>query len=347
MNTILEDIKSLKKHSNIEMWDIVNDDIWVKDQFRTGKTLHLHTLHTCSPKEFPSCHTDRALLKGINLNLQGWKVFDTEIYSHRHVFKLYEMTQADRFLQHCGERTCVNMYNGKNGTINLTFIKGRLMKQLDAREQETLRRLSYITKAQADYCDLAAIIRPDIDIKDGSVPKMSSTFNIKGTISRRTPNVCASDSVLEPEPDKWIQANTDVDAKSEFNIKVTGRTGEPMQDLINYIKTKRYTHNVKLYTLDDREFYIKWDTILSLGDFDRIKNLIRDLESMNKRGFQACVIYNLLSTQGVFAPALSSPVRDYFDTVMTEPGVFKTCPDCKDGFYYPLVGEREPCETCN
>lgn len=23
------------------------------------------------------------------------------------------------------------------------------------------------------------------------------------------------------------------------------------------------------------------------------------------------------------------------------------CPDCKDGFYYPFVGPREPCDTCN
>ncbi len=23
------------------------------------------------------------------------------------------------------------------------------------------------------------------------------------------------------------------------------------------------------------------------------------------------------------------------------------CPDCKDGYYYPLIGKREPCETCN
>lgn len=22
------------------------------------------------------------------------------------------------------------------------------------------------------------------------------------------------------------------------------------------------------------------------------------------------------------------------------------CPDCKDGFYYPLVGPKEPCPTC-
>lgn len=22
------------------------------------------------------------------------------------------------------------------------------------------------------------------------------------------------------------------------------------------------------------------------------------------------------------------------------------CPDCKDGFYYPLVGPPEPCQTC-
>lgn len=22
------------------------------------------------------------------------------------------------------------------------------------------------------------------------------------------------------------------------------------------------------------------------------------------------------------------------------------CPDCKDGFYYPFVGPREPCPTC-
>lgn len=25
----------------------------------------------------------------------------------------------------------------------------------------------------------------------------------------------------------------------------------------------------------------------------------------------------------------------------------KTCSDCKDGYYYPLVGEREPCDTCS
>lgn len=24
----------------------------------------------------------------------------------------------------------------------------------------------------------------------------------------------------------------------------------------------------------------------------------------------------------------------------------KGCPDCKDGFYYPLVGSKEPCSTC-
>jgi len=24
----------------------------------------------------------------------------------------------------------------------------------------------------------------------------------------------------------------------------------------------------------------------------------------------------------------------------------KSCPDCKDGFYYPLIGAREPCPTC-
>ena len=23
-----------------------------------------------------------------------------------------------------------------------------------------------------------------------------------------------------------------------------------------------------------------------------------------------------------------------------------TCPDCKDGFYYPFAGPREPCQTC-
>lgn len=23
-----------------------------------------------------------------------------------------------------------------------------------------------------------------------------------------------------------------------------------------------------------------------------------------------------------------------------------SCPDCKDGFYYPLVGPPEPCQTC-
>ncbi len=25
----------------------------------------------------------------------------------------------------------------------------------------------------------------------------------------------------------------------------------------------------------------------------------------------------------------------------------KTCPDCKDGFYYPLIGSKEPCPTCS
>lgn len=24
-----------------------------------------------------------------------------------------------------------------------------------------------------------------------------------------------------------------------------------------------------------------------------------------------------------------------------------SCPDCKDGFYYPLIGPREPCQTCS
>ena len=24
----------------------------------------------------------------------------------------------------------------------------------------------------------------------------------------------------------------------------------------------------------------------------------------------------------------------------------KTCPDCKDGYYYPLMGPREACQTC-
>ena len=24
----------------------------------------------------------------------------------------------------------------------------------------------------------------------------------------------------------------------------------------------------------------------------------------------------------------------------------KDCKDCKDGFYYPLIGPREPCQTC-
>lgn len=24
-----------------------------------------------------------------------------------------------------------------------------------------------------------------------------------------------------------------------------------------------------------------------------------------------------------------------------------SCPDCKDGFYYPLMGPREPCQTCS
>lgn len=34
------------------------------------------------------------------------------------------------------------------------------------------------------------------------------------------------------------------------------------------------------------------------------------------------------------------------DAVVIDKPIKNDCPDCKDGFYYPLIGEPEPCQTC-
>lgn len=176
MNTIFNAIKKLKKFKDIEHWNFEDEDIYVKDSFRDGKVLTLYTIDTIHPKEFPSSEMDRNLLREMALSMQGWKVEDHIIYSHRHKFNIYELLQSERFRIHCENHTCTEMYDSKEGLVVLSFNRGRAQKDFNEFEEQVLLRLSYITEAKADYWDLGARIEIPVhhyepkgckDCKDG------------------------------------------------------------------------------------------------------------------------------------------------------------------------------------
>ncbi len=124
-----------------------------------------------------------------------------------------------------------------------------------------------------------------------------------------------------------------------------------MQQLIDYIKQKRMTHFVDYFTLNETEFFIRWAETLKPGAHLYVdQGVIRDLQKLADRGFEVCVEYNELSTRGVFAQTgrtKADPKTGRFEMTpsKTVQGLI-ICKDCKDGYYYPLIGPREPCRTC-
>ncbi len=223
MKQLLESIQKLKTHANIGNWFFDDEEICVGGQFRTGKVLTLYTCSATDPKEFPSTPIDRDLMREIGLNLQGWKMVDINIYSGRRTFKIYKLTQTERFLHHCENRTCINIVEGQ-GMLVLFFWRNRSRKEFTPFEQEVLIKLDGLpVGTEADYWDLGARIEYSPDV----------TFNTKGA---------------------------DPNAQPVSNVRI---------------------------------------------DFDKI-------------------------------PMISHRLT----------GVTIDCPDCKDGYYYPLIGEREPCRTC-
>lgn len=158
MKKLLDEIRELKQSQNIEQYRFEDKNIYIRDRFRTGKILNLHTIHTIYPEEFPSGQMDLNLLREIGL-LQGWKVADFAVYSFRYYFELYKLWQTELFEKHCQYDTCYNMYDNQKGTIKLAFRLGRNSLELDKFERKVLQRLSYITEAQADYGNLGATIR--------------------------------------------------------------------------------------------------------------------------------------------------------------------------------------------
>lgn len=63
------------------------------------------------------------------------------------------------------------------------------------------------------------------------------------------------------------------------------------------------------------------------GPEPRGQDLCPHLERYQREGFRVLSI----ARDGVFSSILLK----------------STCPDCKDGYYYPFMREREPCETCS
>lgn len=74
--------------------------------------------------------------------------------------------------------------------------------------------------------------------------------------------------------------------------------------------------------------------VVEIEHFDKDGNLVRSFRCANE-----------MSSQGF---NINPPIRVLKDETLS----FKTtyslnCPDCQDGYYYPLVGMRERCQTCN
>lgn len=226
MKRLLDELETLKKSHNIQSYHFEESDVYVKDRFREGKVLTLETINTAAPSKFPSSDVDRGLLREMGLNLMGWRVSNFDVHSHRYIFEIYKLSQTERFLHHCKNRTCVKIDDDQCGTIKLFFTRRRVQIGLDKYERRVLLRLSYITKADADYWDLGA------------------------------------------------------------SIKIEAHNPKPVED-----KTRHWIQDVKK---------------LSKGQMENV-------------------------------------LDNYFHG---KPELWQTCPDCKDGFYYPLIGKREPCETC-
>ncbi len=211
MKQLLESIQKLKTYSNIGNWFFDDEEIYVDGQFRTGKVLTLYTTLTSHPKEFPSNEMERNLMREIGLNLVGWRTANSVNHSHHRYFKIYKLTQVERFRTHCVRRTCINMMDNREGLIRLDFTRGRVGGELDAREQQIIQRLSYIKDADTDYWDLGCIIRYGKAIQDEPIDVvMDLHIEPKASITGKL-------------PDKWIHMPG---AKPEFNIKgtETGRT---------------------------------------------------------------------------------------------------------------------------
>ena len=209
MKQLLESIQKLKTYSNIGDWYFDDEEIYVDGQFRTGKVLTLFTSLTSHPKEFPSNEMERNLMRELGLNLIGWKMADTSTYNHHWYFKIYKLTQVERFRAHCVRRTCTNMYDEK-GTIKLAFKRGRSQGDLGKFEQQVLLRLSYIKEADTDYWDLRCTIRAITDIQDGPIDVVMD-LHIESEASIMDKPVS--------ETKHWIHMpGADVNAQPEFKI---------------------------------------------------------------------------------------------------------------------------------
>lgn len=60
-----------------------------------------------------------------------------------------------------------------------------------------------------------------------------------------------------------------------------------------------------------------------------------------------CVSIPVIENDGMDVSISLAAMRfvEMMDTAADFTGI-RTCPDCSDGFYYPLTGPREPCRTC-
>lgn len=56
---------------------------------------------------------------------------------------------------------------------------------------------------------------------------------------------------------------------------------------------------------------------------------------------------DLLSGRGLTAGHRLFKEYGLFTRVAIDRKDSKDCPDCKDGYYYPLIGSREPCRRCS
>ncbi len=75
--------------------------------------------------------------------------------------------------------------------------------------------------------------------------------------------------------------------------------------------------------------------------------LSRKLKSLAELGW-SCVEVSPGSAN-YYAKLIGPPERDISIKSEGWPGYEEPrgCPDCTDGFYYPFMGEREPCQTCS